>query len=68
MVDATFGDSPENLNVERSSTAVVPTSFAFLFTNDGSCPFRRHESDGYPGDNLMGIERGVDGFASTVFG
>jgi hypothetical protein len=56
----TFRDRLENLDIERSSAAVVSIVFVFVVTDDTARPFRGRESDcgrpGYPGNNLTGVE------------
>ena len=56
----TFRDRLENLDIERSSAAVVPIVFVFIVTDDTARPFRGRESDsgrlGYPGNNLTRVE------------
>ena len=56
----TFRDRLEDLDIERSSAAVVPIVFVFVVTDDTACTFRGRESDGgrlgYPRDNLAGVE------------
>lgn len=56
----TFRDRLENLDIERSSAAVVPIVFVFVVSDDTACPLRGRESYsgrlGYPGNDLTGIE------------
>jgi hypothetical protein len=55
-----FRDRLENLDIERSSAAVVSIVFVFVVTDDTARPFRGRESDsgrpGYPGMNQTGVE------------
>lgn len=56
----TFRDRLENLDIERSSTAVVPIVFVFIISDDTACPLRGRESNsgrlGYPGNDLTSVE------------
>ena len=58
----TFGDRLKNFDIKRSSTTVVPIVLVFVVTDDTLRPFRSCDLNGgrlgYPGNNLMGIERG----------